>query len=377
MSSNEDLKHEALEFVLFLVTQVARSTFVDAFWRRNEFESNESLGLVDKLGNAADCVTVADMRLEKLLFGALGRRFPEHLLVGEETHSLLDEGTYEYDQSRPTWIVDPIDGTNNFVHHFPQTSISVALAIDNSPAVGVVYMPVMDTLYFGSIGHGSYRLENASAQISSIYPADYLQAQDRPSGFIYLDAAKASSQCQKLPLISADKLGHIPGLGACAVLTEHGSDRSPQVVGKRTATISRLLSGPMSVQNLRILGAATIDIVNVACGSADMYFEIGPHVWDFAAAVVVLIEAGGAAFDGAGTYSPASCAQPSPPPAAAAAFDMWNRSICAVRAIPDMPGLPGSGRKKQAELAANLLSMVDHIQYTPDGIPKKDLGIDK
>ncbi|OMJ28922.1 Inositol monophosphatase 3 [Smittium culicis] len=374
MSSNEQLKHEALEFVVFLVTQAARSTFVDAFWRRNEFESSASLGLVDKLGNAADCVTVADMRLEKLLFGELGRRFPEHLLVGEETQSLLEEGTFEYDPCTPTWIVDPIDGTNNFVHHFPHTSISVALAIDNSPAVGVVYMPIMDTLYFGSTGNGSYMLENASSQISAIYPADYLHAHRYAPGCAFLDAAIASGHCKRLPLISADTLGHISGLGACAVLTEHGSDRSMQVVGKRTATISRLLAGTMQVQNLRILGAATIDIVNLARGSADMYFEIGPHVWDFAAAVVILVEAGGAAFDGAGTYSPDAVVHPPPAPAPAPApakFDMWNRSICAVRAIPDIPGRPGSGRQKQAELAANLLSMVDHIEYTPDGIPKK------
>ncbi|OLY77943.1 Inositol monophosphatase 1, partial [Smittium mucronatum] len=213
----ESLKKEALEFVLYLLTQTARPTFVDAFWRQNEFETAESLNSIDKLGNAADCVTVADTRLEKLIFGALTTRFPDHHLVGEESQSELGpDHLYQYDTATPSWIVDPIDGTNNFVHHFPMTAISVGLAVGASPKVGVVYMPIIDTLYFAAIGMGAYALENASDQIKSIYPADFLESGGRSLNFEFLDHVKESAKCRRLPLINAEKLGYIQSLSSCA-----------------------------------------------------------------------------------------------------------------------------------------------------------------
>ncbi|KAJ1933582.1 hypothetical protein GGF37_006675, partial [Kickxella alabastrina] len=98
-------------------------------------------------------------------------------------------------------------------------------------------------------------------------------------------------------------------------------------------------------------------------GSAEMYWECGPHVWDFAAGVVIVTEAGGAVFDGTGWWGsnvPESERTPQP-------LNIWNRKITAVRFIPDLPGKPGSGRQLQKLLVKELLELAEDIPYPPDG----------
>ncbi|PVZ96451.1 hypothetical protein BB558_007673 [Smittium angustum] len=362
-----NLKAESLEFALYLATQLAGPTFLDAFWRRGEFESDESLGSEDKLGNMADCVTVADRLIEKIVFENLKTRFPLHRFVGEETTSVTNE-RFIYN-NEPTWIVDPIDGTNNFVHHFELTGISIGLAINNFPQVGVIYMPVLDELYFGSIGNGAFLLKNALTKIKSIYPQNYIQ-NFNGSGSL----SKVIEKSLKLPLYNPKTLGYIHSLSQCAILTEHGADRVPEIVQKRINTLHRLLS-PIGefggcVQNLRFLGGSTMDLINIAKGSADTYFDAGSHVWDFSAGIILVLESGGAVFSGDGLYGTQSSNNtevPEPKP-----FDIWKRSICAIRVIPDrtdQQGNPiiGSGKQQQKKIVNDLLKFVELIEYTPDG----------
>ncbi|PWA03636.1 hypothetical protein BB558_000166 [Smittium angustum] len=366
MDINE-LKVEALEFAMFLATQVAGPIFLDAFWRRGNFESDESFGYEEKLGNQSDCVTVADRLIEKTIFENLKTRYPSHRFVGEETTSETNERFIYNDE--PTWIVDPIDGTNNFVHHLQLTGISIALAINNFPQIGVLYLPVLDELYFGTTGNGAYLLNNASTTIKNIYPSNYIQNVTK-SDFLQ----KAISGSLKLPLYKPKTLGYVESLSQCSVLNEHGADRVPELIQKRTNTYTRLLSpkGEFGgcVQSLRMLGAASVDMIHIAKGSAEIYFESGPHVWDFSAALILVLESGGAVFSGDGLYgttSSDSTETPEPKP-----FNIWNRSICAVRVIPDRIDehgntVIGSGKQQQKQLANDVLKLVDLIEYTPDG----------
>ncbi|KAI9505235.1 hypothetical protein GGI25_002194 [Coemansia spiralis] len=326
--SAEQLK-EYLNTAIAIAKEVGPA-FKDGFWRTGRFSADSAFAADDKLGNGADCVTEVDRYIEKTVFSRLREIYPTHKLVGEETTT---ECGNEYKVTNdPTWIVDPVDGTNNFVHHFQYTGISIGLAINKEPVVGVVYLPILDELYTAAHGQGAFM------------------------------------NGQPLPIIRPPVLTTPTSLAECSMVCEHGSDRSEKVMGSRLASFTRLLldkkHGGGCIQNLRVLGAACPDITLVAKGVAECYWEIGPHAWDFAAAVIILTESGGAVFDGAGWWGssiPESERTLKP-------HNIWNRRLIAVRFIPDLPGKPGSGRELQKQLAKDVLEIVEDIPYPPDGI---------
>ncbi|KAJ1644487.1 hypothetical protein LPJ64_003853 [Coemansia asiatica] len=325
--SAEDLK-EYLATAVALAKEVGPA-FKDGFWRTGQFSKVSDFAAEDKLGNKADCVTAVDRYIEKTIFDRLRQIYPTHKLVGEESTAESGNGCQVTDD--PTWIVDPVDGTNNFVHHFPYTGISIGLAINKEPVVGVIYLPILDELYTASRGAGAFL------------------------------------NGEPLPLIRPPALTSPTALSQCALVSEHGSYRSQKTMSLRLRSLARLLTdkqdGGGCLQNLRITGGACPDLTLVAKGSAELYWECGPHVWDFAAGVVIVTESGGAVFDGAGWWGsdiPESERIPKP-------LNMWNRKIVAVRYIPDLPDKPGSGRELQKKLAKELLDLVDDFEYPPDG----------
>lgn len=152
----------------------------------------------------------------------------------------------------PTWIVDPIDGTTNFVHQFKMTVISIALSVDKQPVVGVIYCPVTNELFEASIGSGAY--------------------------------------CNgKVLKINADGLDLTKSL----VLTEFGATGSGSLdsVTLRMNQISKLVRH--GVHGIRMLGSAAYNLTRLPINSAQIYFEQGIHAWDIAAGVLILREAGG------------------------------------------------------------------------------------
>ncbi|KAH7673301.1 inositol-phosphate phosphatase / L-galactose 1-phosphate phosphatase protein [Dioscorea alata] len=100
-----------------------------------------------------DLVTETDKACERLIFDHLKKHYPEHKFIGEETSAVY--GTAELTDD-PTWIVDPLDGTTNFVHGFPFVCVSIGLTIGKVPSVGVVYNPIIDELFTGVHGQGAY-----------------------------------------------------------------------------------------------------------------------------------------------------------------------------------------------------------------------------
>lgn len=97
-----------------------------------------------------DLVTLYDRQIEERLIGAIRERWPHHQFVAEETAA---ENALS---AAPTWIIDPIDGTNNFVHGIAVVGISVALVVRGEIAVGVVYNPVMEEMYKARVGAGAF-----------------------------------------------------------------------------------------------------------------------------------------------------------------------------------------------------------------------------
>ncbi|RKL31197.1 hypothetical protein BFJ72_g11214 [Fusarium proliferatum] len=212
--------------------------------------------------SAADIVTETDQAVEMVIYERLQQQFPTFAFLGEET---FKDGTTLTDE--PTFIVDPIDGTSNFVHGFPVVCVSIALVIHRQPTIGVVYNPFQDELWSAVRGGGAF-------------------------------VSQGSSTPRKLPLSSLP----LENLQTASIGLEWGSDREGpnfdlnlKVFTKLARTVA---SGGHFANSLRFMGSAAIAICRVAAGQQDAFWECGCWAWDVAAAWCVLLEAGGIMVDG-------------------------------------------------------------------------------
>uniref|UniRef100_A0A1I7ULX9 Inositol-1-monophosphatase n=1 Tax=Caenorhabditis tropicalis TaxID=1561998 RepID=A0A1I7ULX9_9PELO len=219
---------------------------------RTAFESAESK-VETKLSNT-DLVTETDQAVEKLLIQGLSERFKGHRFIGEE--SVATGAKIEWTDA-PTWIIDPIDGTTNFVHRIPMIAICVGLAIKKQLRAGIVYNPITNELYLGQVGKGAFK-----------------------NGFP-IRASKNKSIAESV------------------LILQLGSIRSPVmqnsfVESYKTAMFDKQCHGHRS------FGSAAINMMMVAQGSCDGYVEYGIHAWDVAAPAVIVLEAGGIVTDPTG-----------------------------------------------------------------------------
>ncbi|CAK9182248.1 unnamed protein product [Ilex paraguariensis] len=200
-----------------------------------------------------DLVTETDKACEDLIFDYLKQHFPDHKFIGEETTAAcgITELTDE-----PTWIIDPLDGTTNFVHGFPFVCVSIGLTISKNPTVGVVYNPIMDELFTGVHGKGA---------------------------FLNGNPIKVSSQSELLKSLLA---------------TEAGTKRDKATLDASTNRINSLL---FKVRSLRMSGSCALNLCGVASGRLDLFYELGfGGPWDVAGGAVIVKEAGGLLFDPSG-----------------------------------------------------------------------------
>ncbi|KXT09893.1 hypothetical protein AC579_8810 [Pseudocercospora musae] len=209
--------------------------------------------------NSADLVTETDQAVEKMVSAKLKSRFPDFEFMGEETYQPGDKLT-----SNPTFIVDPIDGTTNFFHGHPYVAVSLGLAIDRKPVVGVIYNPFTKELYTGIKGKGS---------------------------FLTVDGGK---QQKRLPLREPEPM---QDLSHCLVAVEWGSDREGNDYSVKVNTFAKLCAskndGGAMVHGIRSLGSAELNLCAVAAGHLDVYWESGCWAWDVCAGWVIVEEAGG------------------------------------------------------------------------------------
>lgn len=200
-----------------------------------------------------DLVTETDKACEELVFNHLKQHYPSHKFIGEETTAAY--GATEL-TDEPTWIVDPLDGTTNFVHGFPFVCVSIGLTIGKIPTVGVVYNPIMDELFTGVRGKGS---------------------------FLNGNPIKVSSKDE---------------LVKCLLATEAGTKRDEATVDGTTNRINSLL---FKVRSIRMSGSCAMNLCGIACGRLDIMYELGyGGPWDVAAGIVIVEEAGGVVFDPSG-----------------------------------------------------------------------------
>ncbi|XP_060950000.1 inositol monophosphatase 1-like [Limanda limanda] len=199
-----------------------------------------------------DLVTKTDERVEKIIIGSLKEEFGEgtHCFIGEES---VAKGEPCVLTDKPTWIIDPVDGTTNFVHGFPFVAVSIAFAVNKKLEFGVVYSCLEDKMYKARNGKGAF-CNDEQIQVSDIK-----------------DIKKS------------------------IIISEHGYDRTPESVTKIFSTMRKILCIP--VHGLRGSGTAATNMCLVASGAVEAFFEIGIHCWDIAAGAVIVKEAGGVLLD--------------------------------------------------------------------------------
>lgn len=203
--------------------------------------------------NPWDLVTETDHRSEEQIVERLSRAFPDHAIVAEESGGSGGRGPYR-------WIVDPLDGTANYVHGFPMFAVSIALYEDDDPRVAVVVDPVRDEWFTARSGAGAW-----------------------------VDGGDPGA---------AERL---------AVASEPAPERALLATGfpfRRREELDRYLGAFrelfVRVSDMRRAGSAALDLAYVAAGRLDGFWELGLSPWDIAAGELLIAEAGGRTTDWSG-----------------------------------------------------------------------------
>ncbi|XP_059088747.1 inositol monophosphatase 1-like [Tigriopus californicus] len=123
----------------------------------------ESKAVEEKLSRT-DLVTQTDKDVEELLIRGILAKYPDHEFIGEEGTAARDGNIPKF-SNKPTWIIDPIDGTMNFVHSNPNVSVSVALAVNRHVEIGIIYLPATNQLYTARKGQGA-RFNDSPVRVS-------------------------------------------------------------------------------------------------------------------------------------------------------------------------------------------------------------------
>jgi len=223
--------------------------------------------IMTKLGNfekleqkysSSDLVTEVDKGSERLIRKLILTHFPHHSFLGEEgvepgseasKQALHNESDAEY-----LWIVDPIDGTTNFVHGFPFFCVSIALAYKGEVIVGVIYDPVRDELFIAEKGKGAYVHGKRLAVSSELTLAESLIATGFP----------------------------------------------PDIKGALPLNLKGIQQLAPQVRNIRVAGSAALHLAYVAAGRLSGFWEINLNSWDLAAGALIIQEAGGRVTDDLG-----------------------------------------------------------------------------
>lgn len=208
---------------------------------RDGFQSSKE---IDYKSSAIDPVTQFDKAAEALIVERVISHYPSHSIVAEEGNNRDGNG-------RLQWYIDPIDGTVNFAHGLPHFSISLAVYDGDTPLVGVVYDPMRDECFCASAGGGAFVRHAGSDSPMHVSKAETLLHSVLATGYPY------------------DK---------------HTSDVDNV---KETAVFLK------KSQGIRRAGSAALDIAYVAAGRIDGYWEYKLNSWDYGAAVLLVLEAGG------------------------------------------------------------------------------------
>ena len=194
--------------------------------------------------NPFDYVTVIDKKAEELIINLIKSEFPDHEIYAEESVKSISK-------SWPRWIIDPLDGTTNYIHGYPNSAVSIALEKDKQIVLGVIYDPFRDELFWAEKGNGAF-LNDKKISVS----------QNRDQRY-------------------------------CLIATGFPF-KNRNFLSLYWSVLSDIF---MEVSGIRRTGSAALDLAHVACGRFDGFWELKLSPWDIAAGSLLIEEAGGAITD--------------------------------------------------------------------------------
>jgi len=246
MNKHEVFKSSALDHPM--LETAMKSVVQGAKLLRERFQTT----LTIETKGLANFVTEADLGSERLIVESIRASYPEHAIISEESHS-------DRADAKELWIIDPLDGTSNFMHGIPHFAVSIGFYRDGQPELGIVCNPIRDDWYIAVRGQGAWH--NGVRQ--KVDSAERIDAAMICCGFYY------------------------------------DRDRMMQATLDTIGDFFR-----NNIHGMRRFGAAALDLCNVGCGQYGLFFEYRLHPWDFAAGQLFLQEAGGRATDCSGGKLP-------------------------------------------------------------------------
>jgi myo-inositol-1(or 4)-monophosphatase len=202
--------------------------------------------VIEQKDSTYNLITEADRRSEDLIVDFLMREMPESEVLGEENHH---EGKLTAER---LWIIDPLDGTTNFAHAIPHFGVSIAYAEKGRLTAGTVYDPMRNEFFSARAGHGA----QCNGKHIHVSKSQRLSQSLIATGFYYDRSATMEKTLRALYWLYQE-----------------------------------------DIRCIRRMGAASLDLAWLACGRFDAYFEYTLSPWDFAAGLLIVLEAGGSASD--------------------------------------------------------------------------------
>jgi myo-inositol-1(or 4)-monophosphatase len=193
---------------------------------------------------AADFVTRVDREAEQLIVETIKERYPDHRFIAEESFRDTSPASYR-------WIIDPLDGTTNYIHGYPIFSISIALQFREIPMLGLIFDPVREEIFTAIRGKGAF-LNSRPIRVS---PIENVMRSLVTTGFPF---------------------------------------RKRELIDDYVLLFKNIF---VKVSDIRRAGSAALDLAYVACGRCEAFFEIGLSLWDIAAGSLIVQEAGGVITD--------------------------------------------------------------------------------
>jgi len=193
------------------------------------------------LKGPGDFVTASDKKVEKILIEELQKARPNYSILSEEVGQINNDQSFK-------WIIDPIDGTANFLHGIPHFAISIGLEHNKEIICGIIYDPIKDEMFVAEKGNGSY-LNNQRIRVSS--------RKKLKDCIIFTGGPKQTSQDKEIAIEEYKKF-----------------------------------SSTVNIP-IRKMGSAALDMAYVGAGRYDGYFQKNLNIWDVAAGIIIIEEAGG------------------------------------------------------------------------------------
>jgi len=204
---------------------------------------------IEQKKSSFDLVTEWDKNTEHFIKESIKQKYPDHEVIGEE--SISNESnislTNKLNNKSNIWVIDPIDGTSNYVHGLPGYTISIALLKKGELSLGVVYDPHNDEMFYAEKSRGAF-LNNKKINVSN----------------------------------QADLISSIIATGFPSEVSKH-----------RVPVLNQIKQIGTSCHNIRVYGSAALHCAYVAAGRLEAYWEPGLNIWDIAAGALIVKEAGG------------------------------------------------------------------------------------